>query len=108
MSRHEGIFINKNAPYPNEIEALEKMNLSKNRIQTYKLKASSYGDWDLDIGMINIKHFESREKLDGMLLLDAHSYAKEPCQDIDRISIQKHFKNQQNLFYKLKSLCYLN
>ena len=24
-----------------------------------------------------------------MLLLDAHSYAKEPCQNIERISIQK-------------------
>jgi hypothetical protein len=36
-----------------------------------------------------MKHFESREKLDEMLLLDAHSYAKEPCQNIERISIQK-------------------
>ncbi len=36
-----------------------------------------------------MKHFKSRGKLDEMLLLDAHSYAKEPCQNNERMSIQK-------------------
>ena len=50
MSENEGIFINKNVPYPNETEALEnKMNYLENRIQVYKLKANSYGELILKI-----------------------------------------------------------
>jgi hypothetical protein len=89
MSGYEGIFINKNLPYPNEIESIENMDWPRDKVQTHKLKATSYGDWGLDIGMINTKHFENRQKLDEMLLLQVSSYAKKPCQDIERISIQK-------------------
>ena len=50
MSENEGIFINKNVPYPNETEALEnKMNYLENRIQVYKLKANSYVELILKI-----------------------------------------------------------
>ena len=89
MSGHEGIFINRNAPNLDEMDSLENMNWPRDRIQTHKLKAKSYGDWGLDIGIINTKHFENREKLDEMLILDLRLTSKIPCQNIEQISFQK-------------------
>jgi len=43
----------------------------------------------MDIALINTKHFESREKLDEMLLANSTLTSKVPCQNIDRISFQK-------------------
>ncbi|CAF1119934.1 unnamed protein product [Adineta steineri] len=63
-----GIFINKNGSYPDEIESLEDMDWERDKLLTPKLIATSYGDWECTIGMINIKHFENREKLDDMFI----------------------------------------
>jgi hypothetical protein len=89
MTAYEGIFINIKAPYPDEIASFENKHPSKDRILTHKLKARGYGDWGLDVSMINTKHFESREKLEEKLLRFSSIAGKEPCQDIELISIQK-------------------
>ncbi|CAF0789999.1 unnamed protein product [Adineta steineri] len=39
-----GVYINKNGPYPNEVESLEHKDWPKHKVLTHKLKASSYGD----------------------------------------------------------------
>jgi len=42
------------------------MNWTRDRVVTPKLKASSYGEYTLLIGLINTKYFKSREKLDSL------------------------------------------
>jgi hypothetical protein len=63
--------------------------LSRDQLEYHKLKATSHGDWGMDIAIINTKHFERKEKLDEMLLADSTLTVKVPCQNIDRISFQK-------------------
>jgi len=86
-----GIFINRKAPYPNELESLEDMDWERDKVQTHKLKKRSYGDLQFKIGMINTKYFESREKLDCLF----ESKTQETLSsNFERISIEnalKHF-----------------
>ncbi|CAF4531369.1 unnamed protein product, partial [Didymodactylos carnosus] len=84
-----GIYINKNGLYPNEVESLEDMDWERDKLLTQKLKATSYGDWQFHIGMINTKHFENRENLDDMFVNKSERTISEACKDIERISIQK-------------------
>ncbi|CAF0755474.1 unnamed protein product [Adineta steineri] len=87
-----GIFINKNGPYPDEIESLEDMDWESDKLLTPKLKATSYGDWECTIGMINIKHFENREKLDDMFIDKSERTIFDTCSDFQRISIENAMK----------------
>jgi hypothetical protein len=92
MNGYKGIFINKNLPCANEVESFEKVK--KTSVQIDKLKAKGFGsDWDFDVEMINIKHFESRQKLDEMLLTQGSrdQNVPEPVQNIELISIQEAF-----------------
>lgn len=41
LSGYEGTFINKNAPYPDEIESFENMDWSRDQVEYHKLKATS-------------------------------------------------------------------
>ncbi|CAF3006029.1 unnamed protein product, partial [Rotaria sp. Silwood2] len=84
-----GIYINKNGLYPNEVESLEDMDWERDKLLTQKLKATSYGDWQFHIGMINTKHFENREKLDDMFVNKSERTISEACKNTERISIQK-------------------
>jgi len=84
-----GIYINKNGLYPNEVDSLEDMDWERDKVLTPKLKATSYGDWQFHIGMINTKHFESREKLDDMFVHRNERTDSEECKHIERISMQK-------------------
>ncbi|CAF1290022.1 unnamed protein product [Adineta steineri] len=98
-----GIFINKNGPYPDEIESLEDMDWERDKLLTPKLIATSYGDWKCTIGMINIKHFENREKLDDMFIDKSERTISRNCSNFQRISIDKAMK-----LLKIKFSCDMN
>lgn len=87
-----GVYIDKNGLYPNEVESLEHKDWPKHKILTPKLKATSYGDWQLNIGMINTTHFEDREKLDDMFVDKSERISSQRCIKVGRISIQKAVK----------------
>ena len=87
-----GIYINSSGPYPDEVESFEHRNWPKHKVQTSKLKARSYGDWQFNIGMINMKHFENRDKLDDLFLDKSQRKTTERCIKVDRISIQNAIK----------------
>ncbi|CAF1196226.1 unnamed protein product [Adineta ricciae] len=87
-----GVYMNKNGPYPDEVEALEHKNWSKHKVSTLKLRASSYGDWEFSIEMINTKHFESREELDDLYVKEYERITSSRCIKVDIISIQKAVK----------------
>jgi hypothetical protein len=87
-----GIYINKNGLYPNEVESLEDMDWERDKHLTHKLKATSYGDWQFNIGMINTKHFENREKLDNMFIEKSKQAVSYTCINVERISIEKAVK----------------
>jgi hypothetical protein len=100
-----GIFINKNAPYPNEIESLEDMDWERDKIQTYKLKETSYGDLQFKIEMINTKYFDSREMLDKLFVSKDR---QTPFSNMEQISIEdalKYFSIELscNMDYYLKT-----
>ncbi|CAF1260163.1 unnamed protein product [Didymodactylos carnosus] len=87
-----GVYINKDGPYPNEVESLEDMDWERDKCLSHKLKATSYGDWQFNIGMINIKYFENREKLDNIFIGKSEQTISKTCINIERISIQKAVK----------------
>ena len=62
--------LNKHAPRPNELDSLEKFDIKNDLVETKKLIADSYGDWHAHVGMINMSHFESRERFDDMFVDD--------------------------------------
>ncbi len=55
-------------------------------MQTHKLKQSSYGDLQFHIGMIHIKHFDSREILDNLYVYKSRQSFSP---NFERISIDK-------------------
>lgn len=83
---HRGIYINKHAPYPDEIVSFENMNWNRDKIFTDKLKAE--GDWALEIDMINAKHFESREKMEEMFINKKERILNDFCKTFDRITMK--------------------
>ncbi|CAF1521635.1 unnamed protein product [Didymodactylos carnosus] len=87
-----GIYINKNVPYPNEVESLENMDSERDKRLTHKLKATSYGDWQFNIGIINTKDFENRENLDNMFIEKSEQTISKTCINVERISVQKAIK----------------
>ena len=82
--------INKYAPYPNEIESLEKLNFTDNLnlVDTQKL-ISPHSDSEFSVGIINKQHFESREKLDSLFI---KGYDVAFSKKFDKISINKAFE----------------
>ena len=64
----DDIYINKNGcPIDNE-ESLGSINWDRDRILTQKLKATCDDEYEFQISRINTSYFESREKLDKMLI----------------------------------------
>lgn len=88
----KGIYINKNGLYPDEVESLQNKTWSKDKILTPKLKATSYGDWQFNIGIIQTKHFENQEKLDDMFIEKSERIVTKHCTNTDRISIRQAIK----------------
>jgi hypothetical protein len=78
------IEVNNQAPYPNEIEVFELKRQENHR--NHKLKASSYGDWELIIYKVKMEHFDSREEFDDKCV-DDHQQSERG--NISQISIQK-------------------
>lgn len=64
------VFVNKEAPNPNELASFEDYNSywEGARVLTQKLKVESYGSWELGIAAINAKYFENRQALDRIYL----------------------------------------
>jgi len=89
-----GIYINSSGPYPDEVESFEHRNWPKHKVQTSKLKARSYGDWQFNIGMINMKHFENRDKLDDLFL----DKSQRKLRNVASKSIEFLFKMLSNYF----------
>jgi hypothetical protein len=86
---YDKVLVNKNAPHPNEMECLEELDVESNLLETEKLIAENR-DAQLKIGIISVKHFESRKELDGIYLksINQEAYSKQ----IDKISINKAFE----------------
>ncbi|CAF0762519.1 unnamed protein product [Brachionus calyciflorus] len=81
-----GIYVNKKAPYPSETESFEDMDWERDKMLTQKLKQSSYGDLQFHIGIINIKHLDSREILDNLYV---DKIRQSNSKNFERISIEK-------------------
>ena len=93
---NDEVFVNKKGLYPNELESLQK-NVENweesDFVLTEKLKASSLGDWQFNLGMINITHFESRDKFDNILMQNYELTISKDIKNIERISIQSALKH---------------
>jgi hypothetical protein len=90
------VYVNKDAPYPNEFECLENYTFEKVLVE--KLKAIKIGFWQLTISKIKCEHFDSKDSLDKMFLDFEFQQRESPpiCgQTIQRILI----KNAIKLFY---------
>jgi hypothetical protein len=96
----DGIYINKSGLYPDEVESLQNIAWQKDKLQTPKLKAKSYGDWQFDIGMIHTKHFNNREQLDDMFVDKSERIVTDCCTNVDRISIRQAIK-----LFKIRFSC---
>jgi hypothetical protein len=83
------VLVNKDAPYPNEIESLEELDSESNFVETEKLIAENR-DAQLTIGIISVKHFASRNELDEIYLKSINK--KEYSKKIEKISINKAFE----------------
>ncbi|CAF0779767.1 unnamed protein product [Brachionus calyciflorus] len=55
----------------------------------FRLKALSYGDWQLHISVIKCEYFQSREVFDNLFLKEMEIYEPESFEYIQDISIQK-------------------
>jgi hypothetical protein len=89
-----GIYINRKAPFPNELESLEDMDWENDKLQIHNLKAKGYGDFGFKIGMINTKYFDDREALDSLYISKIRQTSSS---NIERISIEnalEHFSIQ--------------
>jgi len=82
-----GVFVHKDGPHQDDIKSLENMDWDENHLNAPKLKASSYGDYDLTIGMISTVHFDTRELLDKLYVED---FTKDPpISKVERISFEE-------------------
>ena len=63
---HTRIFINKDAPNPNELASFQDFlsYREETRLLTHKLKVESYGDWEMGISVISTIYFDDRHSLD--------------------------------------------
>ena len=86
------VFVNKYAPYPNEIDSLDSFNWHENKVQTEKLKGKCSGFWDLIVNTINSIHFDSREKLDYFYVPKKYQTSPISCKNLDKISIKDAFE----------------
>lgn len=62
------IYVNRRGPYPDEKESLEDMDWEEDKLRTQKLQADSDGEWNFLAGIINAKHFDSRESCDALFV----------------------------------------
>jgi hypothetical protein len=107
---NEEVFINKKGLYPNELESLLQKN--NNLEETHlvlakKLKAVSCGDWQFHLGMINIMHFESRDKFDNMLMQIYETSISTKIKNIERISIQNALEHYIDVTFSIDMDYYL-
>ena len=104
--------INQSRLYTKKIDELEtryKERENDGTIRTKKLKASSFGDWQFHIEMINKKYFENRDQFDNEVTCNKKSDYSDECAMIERISIKKaiklcHVDFSINMKYYLKNL----
>jgi hypothetical protein len=82
MSKN-GVLINKKAK---SLEKLDMIDWTKDKQITNKLRASSYGQWELNIGITNMNNFDKREQLDNLFI---SKKSQDLYTAIERISIQK-------------------
>ena len=87
----KGAFVNKHAPYPNELDSLNSFNWHENKVKTEKLNTID-NDWEFIIETINSAHFDSREKLDDLYLPKEFRKIPELEVNLDKISINKVFE----------------
>jgi hypothetical protein len=88
----DDIYINKNGCHIDNEESLGGFDWDRDRILAQKLKATCDDEYEFQISRINISYFESREKLDKMLIPEhLATYFKEYLRNIvfKQISIQK-------------------
>ena len=64
----DDIYINKNGCHTDNEESLGRIDWDRDRILTQKLKATCDDEYEFQIKRINTSYFESREKLDKMLI----------------------------------------
>ncbi|RNA21613.1 hypothetical protein BpHYR1_030076 [Brachionus plicatilis] len=84
---YDKVLVNKDAPYPNELQSLEKLvDLETALVEAKKLIAQNR-DAQLKIGKISVHHFESRNEFDAIYLrtINKEEYSKQ----IEKISINK-------------------
>lgn len=91
-----GVYVRKDGLCQNEMESLVNKNWRRDKVLTPKLKASSYGDYCLTIGMIDAKYFESREKLDFLYAQEWRCSGRcdpdRPVTTFERISFEEALK----------------
>ena len=89
--RNGKIFINKNAPYPDELEALDDsiLFIKDLEIPTEKLRATSFGDWLCEVRTINSKYFATREKFDDLFISKSERKTRHDWVSANRISIRR-------------------
>ncbi|CAF1073081.1 unnamed protein product [Brachionus calyciflorus] len=98
LMNHTGVYVNKNAPYPNEIESLENFDFEKSKIKFDQLQVKSYGCWQLAVAMISSKYFESRAKFDELYTNEVEiEHIDTRLEKADRISIAKAFESMFNV-----------
>jgi hypothetical protein len=101
------VFVNKHAPYPNEIDSLNSFNWHENKVRTEKLKCTSYSCWEFIVEAINSAYFDSREKLDDLFVPKESRTESSSCFNLNKISINDAFdilnvKVRCNMDYYLK------
>ena len=80
------VFVNKHAPYPNEVDSLSSFNWDENKVKTEKAKGQSYGYWDFIVETLNSAHFDSRGELDDLYLPNEFRTVSNICVQLNKNS----------------------
>lgn len=103
---YSGVYEHKNGLVQNVIQSLERQQRWKEeRMLNNKLKAHGYGEYDLSIGFINTKYFESRDEFDRLYSKEWTCSDNEGEEDLDysgKYKIMDRISLEQALLYAFK------
>lgn len=94
-----GVYLNKNGPDQDELMELEVKDWNKIKVLTEKLELHGCGEYNLTVAIIRTKHFDSRDKLNELLMQEWHcsktiSFTKKDIiRVIDQITFKKALKD---------------